>query len=107
MGNEIFIQNLILFLPHTPYIHFYKFLNSKGCANGRIEIWDVITGQNKCVHDDAKGIGITHLKLCGFKLVIVRLSGHLEFLELKTIQNQYHNSAPSPNSLSGPTRRCK
>ena len=91
--NKSLINNLLYFL---------------GCANGRIEIWDVLTGLNKCVHDDGKGIGITHLKLCGFKLVIARLSGHLECLELKTIQNSYQraNSTPSPNSISGPTRRC-
>ena len=76
-----------------------------GCANGRIEIWDVVTGRNKCVHEDSKGIGITHLKLCGFKLIVTRLSGHLDFFELKTIQ--IPNSTPSPTLISGPTRRCK
>ena len=51
---------------------------------------------------------MTHLKLCGFKLVIARLSGHLEFFDIKvssSVNFQRQNSVPLSPANLGPTRR--
>lgn len=53
--------------------------------------------------------GVTHVKLCsGHKLVVARLTGYLEFFEIKATSSKCYqrtNSVPSPNP--GPIRRCK
>ena len=53
-----------------------------GCANGKIEVWESRTGKFKGLYKDDTGVGITHLKLIRSKLVLARLAGYIEFLEV-------------------------
>lgn len=55
-----------------------------GCASGRLEFWEGSTGKFKCLFEDGSGIGITHVKVIGNRVVAAKLSGAVDFLELKS-----------------------
>ncbi|XP_072029626.1 sterol regulatory element-binding protein cleavage-activating protein-like [Amphiura filiformis] len=52
-----------------------------GCRNGRIEIWDTNTGFLLGFYDD-KNIGATEMCMIGNRVVIARLDGTIDFLDL-------------------------
>ncbi|TRY79121.1 hypothetical protein TCAL_05977 [Tigriopus californicus] len=77
-----------------------------GCAHGRIEAWDARTGAFKCAYDDGTGIGVTHIKMIGHKVVLARLAGYIEFLELASTQNlEKIPRMPKRNLPDTPARR--
>ncbi|GLV41628.1 SREBP cleavage activating protein [Carabus blaptoides fortunei] len=55
-----------------------------GCASGRLEFWEGTTGKLKCVFEDGSGIGVTSIKLVGSKVVVAKLNGVLDFLQLQS-----------------------
>ncbi|KAJ9574024.1 hypothetical protein L9F63_008550, partial [Diploptera punctata] len=48
-----------------------------GCASGRLEFWE-------CLFEDDSGAGITSVKIVGNRVVAAKLSGSVDFLELKS-----------------------
>ncbi|XP_071803083.1 sterol regulatory element-binding protein cleavage-activating protein-like isoform X2 [Asterias amurensis] len=63
-----------------------------GCSNGRIELWDPSNGFLLGSYED-NPIGATGLCIAGSHLVIARLNGTLEFLELVTHHSVHINQA--------------
>ncbi|XP_045470595.1 sterol regulatory element-binding protein cleavage-activating protein isoform X1 [Harmonia axyridis] len=56
-----------------------------GCANGNMEIWDASTAKLKCIYnEDVDGVGITHIKLIGSRVIAARLYGNIDFFILQT-----------------------
>ncbi|KAL7307009.1 hypothetical protein TKK_0000758 [Trichogramma kaykai] len=55
-----------------------------GCANGSIEFWEGTTGKFKCVFDDGSGLGISAVKFVGSRVVVAKLNGTLDFLQLES-----------------------
>ncbi|XP_055390295.1 sterol regulatory element-binding protein cleavage-activating protein [Condylostylus longicornis] len=57
-----------------------------GCANGRIEFWEIPTGILKCAYEeeDKEKKGITHITLVGDRVIAAKLSGRLDFYRLET-----------------------
>ncbi|CAG9814063.1 unnamed protein product [Phaedon cochleariae] len=55
-----------------------------GCADGRLEFWEAMTGKLKCIFEDGSGSSINHLKIVGAKVVAARLCGTLEIFQLQT-----------------------
>lgn len=63
-----------------------------GCACGRLEFWEATTGSLRTIYetDNTQGDGVTHLKLSSSKVVVIRLSGHVEFYRLETYTQGRH-----------------
>ncbi|PNF43351.1 hypothetical protein B7P43_G14464 [Cryptotermes secundus] len=55
-----------------------------GCANGRLEFWEGTTATFKCLFQDGSGVGVTAVKIIGNRVVAAKLSGSVDFLELKS-----------------------
>uniref|UniRef100_A0A1A9WHD4 Sterol regulatory element-binding protein cleavage-activating protein n=1 Tax=Glossina brevipalpis TaxID=37001 RepID=A0A1A9WHD4_9MUSC len=57
-----------------------------GCANGRIEFWEIPGGVLKCTYHDSskRHQGITHIHLNGDRVIVARLCGRLDFYRLET-----------------------
>ncbi|XP_044750724.1 sterol regulatory element-binding protein cleavage-activating protein isoform X2 [Coccinella septempunctata] len=56
-----------------------------GCADGHMEFWDASTAKLKCIYnEDVDGVGITHIKLIGSRVVAARLYGNLDFFALQS-----------------------
>uniref|UniRef100_A0A336MGS4 Sterol regulatory element-binding protein cleavage-activating protein n=1 Tax=Culicoides sonorensis TaxID=179676 RepID=A0A336MGS4_CULSO len=58
-----------------------------GCADGRLEFWEGMSGNFKCLFEPemiTNNIGVTNIRLVGDKVVAVRLSGRIDFLRLET-----------------------
>lgn len=72
-----------------------------GCGNGKIEFWDSTTGALKCLYGEGK-VGVTGINLVGKKVIVARIDGTIDFLELETFQNTSSKvSTPlSPSSLN-------
>ena len=64
-----------------------------GCDTGRVEVWDCMTGQLKCHHEDGRNNGASHVKILPGRVCVARLDGHLDFLDIVCIPSQ---SEPSP-----------
>lgn len=61
-----------------------------GCDTGRVEVWDALTGEFRCQYDDGAGNSVSHLRLVAGRVIVARLEGQLDFLELV--------SSPGPQS---------
>ncbi|XP_060518686.1 sterol regulatory element-binding protein cleavage-activating protein isoform X2 [Cylas formicarius] len=72
-----------------------------GCADGRLEFWDVLTNQLKCLFEDGTQSGITHVKIVGTKLIAAHLCGTLDLFQLQT----YTQGRPVDWSFSCAYRR--
>uniref|UniRef100_A0A914WWA5 Sterol regulatory element-binding protein cleavage-activating protein n=1 Tax=Plectus sambesii TaxID=2011161 RepID=A0A914WWA5_9BILA len=57
-----------------------------GCANGTVEIWDVASGNALGLYNRSS-IGVTYVQLKGNRLIVARLNGMLDFVELRFSQN--------------------
>ncbi|XP_074658756.1 sterol regulatory element-binding protein cleavage-activating protein-like [Tubulanus polymorphus] len=67
-----------------------------GCSNGRIEFWDALTGMLKCMYNsntsgadggvNVAGVnaGVTGICFISNRVIIARLNGTIDFLELET-----------------------
>ncbi|XP_037887733.1 sterol regulatory element-binding protein cleavage-activating protein [Glossina fuscipes] len=57
-----------------------------GCANGRIEFWEIPGGILKCTYHESskRHQGITHIHLSGDRVIVARLCGRLDFYRLET-----------------------
>ncbi|KAK6639923.1 hypothetical protein RUM43_008200 [Polyplax serrata] len=53
-----------------------------GCSDGQIEFWDCTSGGLQCSFDDGSHVGVTSVKLCDNKVVVARLNGSLDLLQL-------------------------
>jgi len=78
-----------------------------GCETGRLEVWDALTGQFRCQHQDGKHNSVSHVRLVAGRVVAARLDGHLDFLELVSSpvecvsrDRQLSMSATSTDSLA-------
>ncbi|CAH1788116.1 unnamed protein product [Owenia fusiformis] len=56
-----------------------------GCGNGRIEFWDGLTGTLKCLYQHNK-VGATSICFIANRVIVARLNGGIDFLELETFQ---------------------
>uniref|UniRef100_T1PFA8 WD domain protein n=1 Tax=Musca domestica TaxID=7370 RepID=T1PFA8_MUSDO len=67
-------------------LDYFDNLIAVGCANGRIELWEMPSGILKCTyHEDSKrNQGITHINLNGDRVIVARLCGRLDFYRLET-----------------------
>ncbi|XP_023302628.2 sterol regulatory element-binding protein cleavage-activating protein [Lucilia cuprina] len=67
-------------------LDYFDNLIAVGCANGRIELWEMPSGVLKCTyHEDSKrNQGITHINLNGDRVIVARLCGRLDFYRLET-----------------------
>lgn len=89
-----------------------------GCANGRLEFWEGTTGELKviafcvcfwfyattilqCIFDDGCGIGVTSVKLVGSRVIVARLYGTLDLLQLQT----YNQGKPIDWNFTSAYRR--
>ncbi|TDG49175.1 hypothetical protein AWZ03_004475 [Drosophila navojoa] len=81
-------QTLLRKLPTSPVwcLDYFDNLIAVGCANGRVELWEVPAGVLKCAYqEDAKrNQGITHIHLNGDRVIVARLNGRLDFYRLET-----------------------
>ena len=59
-----------------------------GCDSGIVEVFDVTNGELRCHYDDGRSNGVTHLKLLPGRVVLARLDGSLEFLEIVSWSHQ-------------------
>lgn len=59
-----------------------------GCDNGTVEIWDCITGLIKCQYDDSRCNGASHLKMLPGRVVVARVDGHLDFLDIVSVASE-------------------
>lgn len=55
-----------------------------GCSDGRLEFWEGTTGKFKCIFEDGSGIGVTSLKLIGSRVIVAKLNGSIDFLQLQS-----------------------
>ncbi|XP_011494739.1 PREDICTED: sterol regulatory element-binding protein cleavage-activating protein [Ceratosolen solmsi marchali] len=55
-----------------------------GCANGSLEFWEGTTGKFKCLFDDGSGVGISAVKFVGNRVVVAKLNGSVDFLQLES-----------------------
>lgn len=77
-----------------------------GCADGRIEFWEGMSGNFKCLFEPESvtyNCGVTNIKLVGDKVVAVRLSGRIDFLRLET----YTQGRQIDWGFTSTVRRCK
>ncbi|XP_013118065.2 sterol regulatory element-binding protein cleavage-activating protein [Stomoxys calcitrans] len=67
-------------------LDYFDNLIAVGCANGRIELWEMPSGTLKCTyHEDSKrNQGITHINLNSDRVIVARLCGRLDFYRLET-----------------------
>ncbi|XP_075164889.1 SREBP cleavage activating protein [Haematobia irritans] len=67
-------------------LDYFDNLIAVGCANGRIELWEMPSGILKCTyHEDSKrNQGITHIYLNSDRVIVARLCGRLDFYRLET-----------------------
>lgn len=69
-----------------------------GCGNGKIEFWDSTTGDLKCLYAESS-VGVTGINFVGRRVIVARLDGSIDFLELSTFQDP--KATPlSPSSLN-------
>ena len=74
----------------------------------------------RCAYDDGSNVGITHIRVLGAKVVVVRLAGYIEFFEVgppppTTMRAAAATAGASPQSCStstppvaeGSSRRCE
>lgn len=59
-------------------------LISIGCADGRLEFWEATTSKLRCIFEDGNESGITNVKIIGSRVIVARLCGSLDFLQLQT-----------------------
>ena len=71
-----------------------------GCRDGRIEVWDALTGQ-LCFYSDENNSGVTALRATNTRLVVARLNGTIEIFKLEII-NGFSVSISSSSSSSSP-----
>ncbi|KAJ8666955.1 hypothetical protein QAD02_008617 [Eretmocerus hayati] len=55
-----------------------------GCADGSLEFWEGTTGKFKCLFDDGSGLGISAVKFIGNRVVVAKLNGAVDFLQLES-----------------------
>lgn len=55
----------------------------------------------QCIYEDTSPAGIVCIKVVGSRIILARLSGCIDFLELETCHSSQHNDSPSPY------QRCK
>ena len=78
-----------------------------GCDTGRVEVWDALTGEFRCQYDDGAGNSVSHLRLVAGRVIVARLEGQLDFLELVSSPGPQSGcrvrllSATSTDSLAG------
>lgn len=77
-----------------------------GCGCGRIEFWEGMSGNFKCLFEPeavTHNSGVTNIKLVGDKVVAVRLNGRIDFLRLET----YTQGRQIDWGFTSTVRRCK
>lgn len=72
------------YVPQIWCIDYQENLIVVGCANGTLEFWEGTTGRFKCLFDDASGLGISAVKFVGNRVIVARLNGSLDFLQLES-----------------------
>jgi len=70
-----------------------------GCDSGRLEVWDSTSGAFKCAYDDGRSNAVSHLKLLAGRLIVARIDGHLDFLELVSIGTLNEQNSPSKSRI--------
>ncbi|XP_053374079.1 sterol regulatory element-binding protein cleavage-activating protein-like [Mercenaria mercenaria] len=70
-----------------------------GCGSGKIEFWDSTSGALKCLYGESE-IGVTGINFVGKKVIVARIDGSIDFLELETFQNPKVSTPLSPSSLN-------
>ncbi|KAL4222496.1 hypothetical protein ACF0H5_018535 [Mactra antiquata] len=70
-----------------------------GCGSGKLEFWDSTSGALKCLYGENEN-GVTGINFIGKKVIVARLDGTIDFLELETFQNSKHSTPLSPSSLN-------
>jgi hypothetical protein len=82
-----------------------------GCSNGRLELWEATSGKFKvsvqlfsidwlilmnlflqCLYDDPNGIGSTSVKIIGNRVVVAKLNGCLDFMEIDSYRKGKRDS---------------
>ncbi|XP_065352415.1 sterol regulatory element-binding protein cleavage-activating protein [Cloeon dipterum] len=63
-----------------------------GCANGRLELWEATTGKFKCLYEDPSSVGSTSLKIIGNRVVVAKLNGCIDFVEIDSYRKGKHES---------------
>ncbi|KAJ6645206.1 Sterol regulatory element-binding protein cleavage-activating protein, partial [Pseudolycoriella hygida] len=73
-------------------LDYVDFLIVIGCADGRLEFWEGITGNLKCIYEceEKHKHGITNVHLTGNRVIAARLSGRIDFLRLETYNQGRH-----------------
>jgi hypothetical protein len=74
--NQVGLVSSLSFL-HRPF---------SGCSNGSVEIWDVVSGVALGLYN-RNPVGVTYVQLKGNRLVVARLNGTLDFVELRFSHN--------------------
>jgi len=70
-----------------------------GCDSGKLEVWDSSSGDYMCEYDDGRCNAVSHLKLLAGRLIVARIDGHLDFLELVSIGTFNEQSSPSKSRI--------
>lgn len=76
----------LFYLNRTKAVNFRQNIILAGCANGTVEIWDVVTGNSLGVYNRSP-VGVTYIQLRGSRLIVARLNGTLDFVELRFSQS--------------------
>ncbi|KAG4069729.1 hypothetical protein HA402_008567 [Bradysia odoriphaga] len=73
-------------------LDYVDYLIVIGCADGRLEFWEGITGNLKCIYEceGKHKHGITNVHLTGNRVIAARLSGRIDFLRLETYNKGRH-----------------
>ncbi|CAG7834620.1 unnamed protein product [Allacma fusca] len=75
-----------------------------GTGTGRLEIWDSFTGALKATFDQGIRSGITCTKIIGARIVIARLNGSLDFIQLDSV-DEANDGLSNHNQKSNPYHR--
>ncbi|ODM95859.1 Sterol regulatory element-binding protein cleavage-activating protein [Orchesella cincta] len=67
-----------------------------GTGSGRLEIWDGFKGVLKSTFDDGSCVGIMCVKLIINRIVVARINGSLDFIDIEPLTNGFHTESSSP-----------
>lgn len=64
-----------------------------------LQFWDSVSGALKCLYGESD-VGVTGINFVGKKVIVARIDGSIDFLELETFQNPKISTPLSPSSLN-------
>jgi len=70
-----------------------------GCDSGKIEVWDASSGDFMCEYDDGRCNAVSHVKLVAGRLIVARIDGNLDFLELVSFGTINEQQAASKSRI--------